>query len=251
MKTCHTWLDFFKISDQHNRNLSKRDINASAEMFMYLNSCPSFYVKLYWKTIYGPKLRMAMLATNIAKKAKKDFKLKATQIFAKISEVLGFKHISYHYKGNESFEQNIEFEIKSFDMNVTNKKLLQTVKNHPVHILNNEGKFSPSSLVPFCSFGKDFIGSNLTQFDIPVCNIFKPRIYHDQFCYETDLQGLKGNKYRLLEEQLTLGLTLVLDYNEERQINYNAISKDEKKSLDYLANSVSIYLNTISTCKIL
>ena len=93
----------FKSSEQ-NRNLSKKDINASAEMFMYLNSCPSFYVKLYWKTIYGPKLRMAMLATNIAKKAKKDFKLKATQIFAKISEVLGFKHISYHYKGNESFE---------------------------------------------------------------------------------------------------------------------------------------------------
>ena len=29
-----------------NRNLSRSDINSAAEMFIALNSCPSFYVKL-------------------------------------------------------------------------------------------------------------------------------------------------------------------------------------------------------------
>ena len=55
--------------------------------------------------------------------------------------------------------------------------LLQTVNNHPVHILNEVGNFSPSSLVPFCYFGEEFIGARIQEFEIPVCNIFKSRIY--------------------------------------------------------------------------
>ena len=125
--------------------------------------------------------------------------------------------------------------------------LLQTVSNHPVHILNNDGEFSPSSFIPFCSFGEDFIGSKVNEFDIPVCNIFKPKIYHAQFCYETDLQKFKSINNEILEAQLEMGLTLVLDYNEERQNTYNFISKEAKSlSKNHHANSVAIYLNTIS-----
>ena len=236
-----------KSSEQINIVFSKIDINAAAEMFMFLNSCPSFYVRLYWKAIYGPKSRIAMLASNIIKKSNDNFKPKAEKIFAKISQLLGFEHIYYDYKGNESLGQNLEFEIKTLDINVTDKKLLQTVTNHPVHILNNDGKMSPSSFIPFCSFGADFIGSKVIEFEIPVCNIFKPRINLDQLCYETDLQELKSSNNQILAEQFEMGLTLVLDYNEERQINFNSISTVAKKSLNQHAkNSVSIYLNTIS-----
>ena len=234
-----------KSSEQVNKTLSKTDINAATEMFMYLNSCPSFYVKLYWKAIYGPRSRMAMLASNIIKKANNDFKIKATQIFAKMSHVFGFEHIS--------FKKANEFEIKTLDINVTNEKVLRTMNNHPVHILNNEGGFSPSSFIPFCSFGEDFLGSKVDQFGIPVCNIFKPKVHHNQLCYETDLHDLKSSEDQILEEQLALGLTLVLDYNEDRQINYNNVTfKDAKKSLyHHQANSVSIHLNTISIDRIL
>ena len=96
-----------KSSDQLTRDLSKSDINAAAEMFMYLNSCPSFYVKLYWKAIYGNQSRIAMLASNIIKRAKYSFKSKAIQIFAKVSSVLGFQYISYYQNGNERFDKNI------------------------------------------------------------------------------------------------------------------------------------------------
>ena len=154
-----------KQSDQQlNRNSSKIDLNAVGEMFVYLNACPSFYVRLYQKAIFGPKSRIAMLALNIIKKANDGFKVKATEIFAKISQILGFQHISHQNKGNESFEM----KAINLDVNVTDKKLLQTVTNHPVHILNNDGKFSPSSFIPFCSFGEDFIGSKVNQFEIPV-----------------------------------------------------------------------------------
>ena len=76
------------ISDEIDGNITKSDLNASAEMFLNLNSCPSNLVRLYWKAIYGPKSRIAMLASNIIKKADKDFKTKAIKIFAKISQVL-------------------------------------------------------------------------------------------------------------------------------------------------------------------
>ena len=124
--------------------------------------------------------------------------------------------------------------------------LLQEVSNHPVHILNSEGDFSPSSFIPFCSFGKPFIGSRIREFDLPVCNIFKPRIYFDQLCFETDLQNLKDSTK--IEEQLEMGLTLVLDYNEERQMNVIPRNDSQKMKVFHNIddNSVSIYLDTIS-----
>ena len=126
---------------------------------------------------------------------------------------------------------------------------MQTVNNHPVHILNNEGELSPSSFIPFCSFGKDFIGTKIRDFDVPVCDIFKPKPYFDQLCYETDLQNLKDRPK--IGKQLKMGLTLVLDYNEERQINYIDTLKSESHLMDSFyqddENSFSMFVDTIST----
>ena len=63
-----------KSSEDETRNLSKSVINIGVEMFFALNSCPSFYVRLYWKAIYGPETRIALLASNIIKKVNNDFK---------------------------------------------------------------------------------------------------------------------------------------------------------------------------------
>ena len=224
-----------KGSEEATRNLSKSDVKFGAQMFVALNSCPSFHVRLYWKAIYGNKTRIAMLASNIIKKVNEDFKSKALQIFTKISQVLGFQQISYHSNGNETL-----------DTNATDNLLLQTVSNHPVHILNNNGDFSPSSFIPFCSWGDEFIGAKVHKFDIPVCNIFKPKVYYDQLCYETDLQELKSNNSKLVMEQLEEGLTLVLDYNEERQIYNNINSNDTEKSPHHHRNSFAIYLDIVS-----
>ena len=97
-------------SHQMSRNLTKSSMNYLIEMFLALSSCPSFQEKLYLKAIYGNGTisRIAMLTSNIMRKAKDDFKMKATKIFAKISSVLGFKYISYHHEGNQSFDDMIQ-----------------------------------------------------------------------------------------------------------------------------------------------
>ena len=125
------------------------------------------------------------------------------------------------------------------------------MSNHPAHILDTDGKFSPSSFIPFCSFGEEFIGANLSGFGIPVCNIFKPRNYLDQLCYETNLQNLKDRNIQKIGNQLEIGLTLILDYNEERQ-SYSFIPKNESQSMKAAYqndNDVSIFLDTISLLK--
>ena len=95
-----------KSSYEINRNLSKNDLNLATNMFIALNFCPSFNVKLYWKVIYGNEPRMAKLASNIIQKAKDGFKARAQKIFARISSMLGFKHITYNHNG-ESTSKNI------------------------------------------------------------------------------------------------------------------------------------------------
>ena len=127
------------------------------------------------------------------------------------------------------------------------KVLLQTVSNHPVHILNAERKFSPSSFIPFCYFGEEFIGARVQEFETPVCNIFKPRHYLNKLCYETNLQDIKDSQK--IEKQLEMGLTLVLDYNEERQY-YNSHKSQAKKATYRNNEDVSIYLDSISLLKL-
>ena len=140
--------------------------------------------------------------------------------------------------------------LNIFYLHSIDKELLQTVNNHPVHILNEKGNFSPSSFIPFCYFGEDFIGARIQEFEIPVCNIFRPRIYFDQLCYETDLQDLKDNNSENFLKQLELGLTLVIDYNEERQldslVSESVTNMSKTKYNLNNENSLSMYLDTIS-----
>ena len=124
------------------------------------------------------------------------------------------------------------------------------VTNHPVHIIDDIGALSPSSFIPFCSFGEDMdtLGTRINEFDIPICNSFQAKIKDDQLCYELDLQKLKNNTY--IEDQLKSGLFLVLDYNEDRQlIMKNEIPKTSEKEKMFTSdkeNKAQIHLDTIS-----
>ena len=132
-------------------------------------------------------------------------------------------------------------------LSITDKMLLQTVSNHPVHILNNKGDFSPSSFIPFCIFGEKYVGLKINEFDKPVCNIFKPRIFFDQLCYVTDLQLLKDRNKENVRRQLEFGLTLVLDFNEDRQINDPEIYVTDETTAypNYGSMTLSMHLDTI------
>ena len=88
-----------KSSHEINKNLLRSDLNSAAEMFIALNSCPTFYVKLYWKLIYGNESKMTKFASNIIRKSEDGFKARAQKIFAKISSMLGFKYITFNHHG--------------------------------------------------------------------------------------------------------------------------------------------------------
>ena len=123
------------------------------------------------------------------------------------------------------------------------------MNNHPVHIVNDEGESSPSSFIPYCSFGEEFLGTKIDAFEIPVCDIFKPRNYFDQLCYETNLQDLKDSNSQKIKKQLEMGLTLVLDYNEERQSYKFIQKKNDSNAIKAPHNtddsSFSVYSDTI------
>ena len=102
----------YKSSHEINRNLSRTDINSAAEMFIALNSCPSSYVKLYWKLIYGNESKITRFAANIIRKAKDDFKVRAQKIFAKISSMLGFKYITFNHHGGSISKIILDVEGK-------------------------------------------------------------------------------------------------------------------------------------------
>ena len=112
--------------------------------------------------------------------------------------------------------------------------------------MDREGKLSPSSFIPFCSFGDDMkiMGRQIIEFNNPVCDSFEAKIRNDQLCYEVDLQKYK-DKNRI-KEQLKSGLILLLDYNLERQSNTYNPKKVHKYSSDENEKDVHIYLDTIS-----
>ena len=54
-----------KISDTVNEDLSKSTTKSLVAMFFTLTEPPSYFERLYNKTIYGPQLRQILLASNI------------------------------------------------------------------------------------------------------------------------------------------------------------------------------------------
>ena len=114
--------------------------------------------------------------------------------------------------------------------------LLSRVTNHPVHMIDSSGSLSPSAFIPFCSFGGDFyaMGTNYSNFKVPVCNSFQATVKDEQICYEIDLEKYKTDHD--LVKQLQEGLVLYLDYNEDKQLTVQT-----KKE-----NAALVYMDTIS-----
>ena len=84
-----------------------------------------------------------------------------------------------------------------------------------------------------------------------VCNDFKSKILNDPLCYEVDPEKIRSNDNR--ENDLKLGLSFVMDYNEDRQVSLDKSSDDVNfgiwKNFDIMGShdddNAIIYLNTI------
>ena len=93
------------------------------------------------------------------------------------------------------------------------------------------------------------MGVNINLFDVPVCNSFKAKIMNDQLCYEVDLN--KYSNKSNIKNELALGFTFLMDYNEDRQVIFHQNISTTKLGLTKSGASSDqnqhafVYLNTI------
>ena len=127
-------------------------------------------------------------------------------------------------------------------------KNLNKIANHPVHIVDEDNNFLPSSLIPFCWLGNNMEQSKHNEkLDVKVCSSFKAKLRNDQVCYEMDpnelLNGSSANN---------IVLYLLIDENKDRQksktSNNVTVTEKETFMLDDVEQEGSVvYLNTIGT----
>ena len=111
--------------------------------------------------------------------------------------------------------------------------------NHPVHIQDENGNYSPTALIPFCQFGfgenKDSMGGKSEKFNVSFCNSFKAKIIKDQLCYTVDpSKFMKDLKIKSKDE---ISLSLYINYNEDRQFS----PAENGKSEDILIETMGKY----------
>ena len=116
-------------------------------------------------------------------------------------------------------------------------KELQKVTNHPVHIIGKEKELFPTALIPFCEFNGNMsvMGVKIDQFDVPVCNSFRPKMIRDQLCYTLD-----PNEYKhRIDLKGEISLSFFIHYNEDRQIESTDISDDQFIIIDTIGKTYS------------
>ena len=106
------------------------------------------------------------------------------------------------------------------------------VTNHPVHIVDDEGRFSPSALIPFCDLGGNMsvVGRDIQGFSQPVCTAFKRIVFNDQLCYQVNVTQYQD---RVEKDQVyEKGISFVVDTNEDRQFSdIEVTSENTQQSL--------------------
>ena len=77
------------------------------------------------------------------------------------------------------------------------------------------------------------MGIKTDQFDVPLCNSFRPKVVMDQLCYQVDPNIYKDR----IDLNGELSISLFIHYNEDRQF-------EESKYMDH-----SIIIDTIGQIK--
>ena len=122
--------------------------------------------------------------------------------------------------------------------------------NHPVHISTPDNRLSLSALIPFCDFGGNMsaMGVKIDLFDVPICSSFQAKIMNDQLCYAVDLN--KFSQKSNTKNELKLGFSFLMDYNEDRQVTFDHNISKKELGLVNVASSdddqhAFVYLDTI------
>ena len=245
------------FSTQPDENMSKEHLNEAVNMFLYLNSCPNSqleWIYFYKDVLNNNSLALIILTLNRLKKVdvrdgKKHITTFASEIFDFITKRFNLDHekIKFYREPNATIIDDDTFNKISLNNGLG-------LVNHPAHIINSHGVLSPSAFIPFCELGGNMtsLGVKIEEFNVPVCNSFVPKMFHDKICYQIDLEQYRDNKN--IKTQLKKGLIFILDHNEDRQVfDYNKESNSDDSGLydgidktKAISDSI-IFLTTLGT----
>ena len=141
---------------------------------------------------------------------------------------------------NDIFPENLDDVERSH----WDSSRVAEVSNHPVAIQDKEGNLSPSSLIPFCSFGTEMLGVEVPNMTFLACNIFKPTIYQGQLCYQADVE--KYRKHQTFQGKRS-GLMMVIDVNSERSVSVENYERENRAQISkqnvYFGNDHEVDVN--------
>ena len=207
-----------------DNNVHKSLYKDALDTFVYLNFCPKEVFDSPWTLLTQDILlnstnSMMIIFLN-------RVRIQNEQPWAKFLLETVKKKFGMEYKIIDLMERlSIEGgSMTSFKGKKWNR--VHELSNHPVHIKRSSGEASPSTFIPFCQFGgrSEGVGVIVDGFSSPVCSIFKAKVLNDQLCYEVDVNEFINKDTS--EEDLKAGLTIFVDYNEDRQV-----SNTDNKSL--------------------
>ena len=78
------------------------------------------------------------------------------------------------------------------------------------------------------------MGIQIDQFEVPVCNSFRPKIIRDQLCYTVDPNEYKDQ----IDLKGKISLSLYIHYNEERQMEDTEGSEEHIVIVDTIGKTV-------------
>ena len=218
------------VSTDFLDNIPRNTFENALKLYVYLNFCPSDVIDSPWTKLTKDLFRVSSVKSIISFLSRVILTSKrgwANKILESITS-------KYDLQYNNIYSMALD-GANGKNTGIEDWSTVHEISNHPVHIRKADGSRSPSAFIPFCYFGgnAEDDGLNVDDFKYPVCNMFKAKVLNDQLCYEVDVNDLKTKK---TAEDLKAGLTILVDYNEDRQIGITKV--DEMKTESELRGKV-------------
>ena len=214
-------------------DITEETLASAAKMFIYLTFCPPT-AELHLERVkvaemidtnykdFTPKEILIILNRLLHVQGKGQILPLSNEFSKLMDKVRNRWNLQYEDIRRLTGKQKCDTKDCTISSILLDDPNLSTVTNHPVHIIDKEGEFSPSSFIPSCWFGGVELGIETGYFDAKVCNSFKQKLFNDQVCYEMDIHDL------ITEGETVQGkiLYLILDQNKDRAKATDTLNKN-------------------------
>ena len=247
-------------------NITAETLSLAGKMYFYLVHCAdisyenvplvSFYANLFGRHSLKTILITLARFSSLDNRSYSNDKRIALEFFWKLSG-----QVDLFYQDIDAVTLSLPGRRNGTTNTTADNTKIRDVINHPVHITNHQGLFSPSAFIPFCAFGGEMgpMGQRIQHFSFPVCTAFRQHLVGDQLCYEVDANQYKSgfSSAADLQTAMNIGLFLLIDQNSEYDTRkyYDTAELRSERSINNIfhhyvkledTTKIKIYFHTIS-----